>query len=154
MVGQTCLILNETLTPAQFLHCTNITGRSFGTFDHNINGVGFLTGANTLDVAAIGIDQALLTVNVSILTDAYRRIHLEMANILNIEIEASGTQFSANTASQTAFATLFDGNRWMIYKNAVTGILHWDFVGIYLFILPSTNHTLVCTREIHQLSCH
>lgn len=79
LVGQTCLILNETLTPAQFLHCTNITGRSFGSFDHNINGVGFLTGANTLDVAAIGIDQALLTVNVSMLTDAYRRIHLEMA---------------------------------------------------------------------------
>jgi hypothetical protein len=88
LVGQTCLLLNETLTPAEFLNCTHITGRSFGTFDHDINGVGFLTGANTLDVAGIGIDQALLTVNVSMLTDAYQRIHLELA-IANI-VKADG----------------------------------------------------------------
>lgn len=41
---------------------------------------------------------------------------------------AGGTQFAANTESQSTFATLFDGDRWMIYRNALTGVLHWDFV--------------------------
>lgn len=49
-------------------------------------------------------------------------------DILDIEIEAGGTQFSANSDSQTAFATLFDGDLWMIYRNALTDVLHWDFV--------------------------
>lgn len=64
-----------------------MTSRSYGTFDHNINGVGFLTGANTLDVAKIGIDQALLTYNVTLLTDAYRRVHLELQIKNGIKID-------------------------------------------------------------------
>jgi hypothetical protein len=55
-----------------------MTGRSFGSFDRGINGLGTLTGANTLDVAKIGIDQALLTSNVSLLTDAYQRVHSDL----------------------------------------------------------------------------
>lgn len=55
-----------------------MTGRSFGTFGRTINGIGTLTGANTLDVAKIGIDQALLTFNVSLLTDAYQRVHSDL----------------------------------------------------------------------------
>ena len=55
-----------------------MTGRSFDTFSRHINGLGTLTGANTLDVAEIGIDQALLTSNVSLLTDAYQRVHSEL----------------------------------------------------------------------------
>ena len=55
-----------------------MTGRSFGSFGRTINGLGILTGANTLDVAKIGIDQALLTSNVSLLTDAYQRVHSEL----------------------------------------------------------------------------
>lgn len=77
-MGRSCVLLNETLSPAQFLSCNRITGRAYGTFDRNINGVGFLTGANTLDVAAVGIDLALVTANTTLLTDAYRRIHLEL----------------------------------------------------------------------------
>lgn len=88
LVGQTCLLLNDTLIPAQLSHCTIITGRSYGTFDQNINGVGFLTGANTLDVAKVGIDQAILTVNVSMLIDAYRRVHLELT--IKDEVKADG----------------------------------------------------------------
>ncbi|TFK41122.1 polysaccharide lyase family 8 protein [Crucibulum laeve] len=168
LVGQSCLLLNDTLTTVQHSNCTHITGRSYGTFDQNINGVGFLTGANTLDVAKIGIDQALLNVNASMLTDAYRRVHLELTiaeevkadgirpdgsfgqhggilyngnygkdftnDILDLEIEAGGTQFSANAASQNAFATLFDGDKWMIYRNSLTGVLHWDFSVLGRFI--------------------
>lgn len=51
-------------------------------------------------------------------------------DILGIEIEAAGTEFAANSDSQNAFATLFEGDRWMIFRNAVTGVLHWDFVSL------------------------
>jgi hypothetical protein len=54
---------------------------------------------------------------------------LDSANdVLDFEVEASGTQFEASNASRQAFQTLFNGNRWMIYRNALTGVNHWDFV--------------------------
>lgn len=37
-----------------------------------------MTGANALDVCRIGMDQALLTSNTTLLADAYRRSHLEV----------------------------------------------------------------------------
>jgi hypothetical protein len=65
-----------------------MTGRSYGTFGRIINGLGILTGSNALDVAKIGIDQALLTSNVSLLTDAYQRVHSELQ--IKNEIRADG----------------------------------------------------------------
>ncbi len=57
-----------------------MSGRAYATFSRPINGVqgGVLTGANTLDVASIGIDLALLTTNTSLLQDAYDRVHHEV----------------------------------------------------------------------------
>lgn len=59
-------------------NCTRVTARAYGTFNRRINGLGHLTGANTLDVAKIGIDQALFTNNATLLSDAYTRIHNEV----------------------------------------------------------------------------
>ncbi|KAJ6604690.1 polysaccharide lyase family 8 protein, partial [Mycena vulgaris] len=182
LVGMSCLLLNDSLLQTELDHCTTITGRAYGTFDHNINGVGFLTGANTLDVAKIGIDQALLTVNVSMLTDAYRRVHAELVitttvhadgirpdgsfgqhsgilyngnygsahtnDVVDLEVEAGGTQFEATPASQTALATLFDGDRWMIYRNVLTGVLHWDFSVLGRFISFPTADSTQATGSI------
>jgi hypothetical protein len=52
-------------------------------------------------------------------------------DVLDFEVEAGGTQFEASSASRNAFETLFDGNRWMVYRNALTGVNHWDFVSRY-----------------------
>jgi hypothetical protein len=41
---------------------------------------------------------------------------------------AAGTQFAADDTEKSIFATLFDGNKWMIFYNTVTKVLHWDFV--------------------------
>ena len=71
-------MLNDTLTNTQLTNCTNITGRTYGTFGHSVNGLGIATGANLLDTAKIGIDQGLLNFNASIITDAYSRIHNEV----------------------------------------------------------------------------
>ena len=49
-------------------------------------------------------------------------------DVVDLEIEAAQTQFAANTDSQLAFAVLFDGDQWMIFRNSLTGVLHWDFV--------------------------
>lgn len=55
-----------------------MTGRSSDKFGSYINGLGFLTGANTLDVAKIAIYKALLTSSVSLLTDAFQQVHSEL----------------------------------------------------------------------------
>ncbi|OBZ79298.1 Chondroitinase-AC, partial [Grifola frondosa] len=195
LLSQGCLLItNNSLTPTQLSNCTHITGRAYGTFDHNINGVGFLTGANTLDVAKVGIDQALLTTNVSMITDAYMRIHNEVViedaveadgirpdgsfgqhggiiyngnygqvyttDVLGVEIDAGGTQFAAadaGTGSQSAFETLMNGNLWMIYRNVLTGILHWDFSVLGRFISfpvadeQATGSININITEIQQL---
>ncbi|KAJ6519860.1 polysaccharide lyase family 8 protein [Mycena sanguinolenta] len=168
LVAMTCLLLNDTLSTSEFGNCTKITGRAYNTFIVPAKQVGVLTGANALDVAKIGIDLALLTVNVSLLTDAYSRVHSQMvlttpnradgirpdgsfgqhtgiiyngnygtdftSDILDLEVEAGGTQFQESPAGQTAFATLFGGNSWMIYYNALTQVLHWDFSVLGRFI--------------------
>ena len=43
-----------------------------------MNGLGTLTGANTLDAAKIGIDSGLLTSNASMIANGYQRIHNEV----------------------------------------------------------------------------
>ncbi|KAL0951141.1 hypothetical protein HGRIS_007876 [Hohenbuehelia grisea] len=160
LCAQTCLLLGDTLTEHQLNKCTQITGRAYGTFDHNINGVGSLTGANTLDVAKIGIDQGLLTMNESLVADAYRRVHGELVvqhevkadgirddgsfgqhagvlyngnygkvltnNILDLEIPSAGTQFAADASAKNAFILHLDGDSWMIYRNALTVVNHFD----------------------------
>ncbi|RPD57852.1 polysaccharide lyase family 8 protein [Lentinus tigrinus ALCF2SS1-7] len=171
-VGEACLLVGqENLTPTQVSNCTNILDRSFGTFGRNVNGLGFLTGANTLDVAKIGIDSGLLTENATLIADGYQRIHNEVVvqnaikadgiradgsfgqhggiiyngnygkdytnDVLALEIAGAGTQYSAQndgTGSQAAFETLLDGDLWMIYRNVLTNVLHWDFSVLPRFI--------------------
>ncbi|TFK90255.1 polysaccharide lyase family 8 protein [Polyporus arcularius HHB13444] len=171
-VGEACLLVGENnLSPTQVSNCTNILDRAFGTFGRNVNGLGFLTGANTLDVAKIGIDSGLLTSNATLIADGYQRIHNEVVvqnatkadgirvdgsfgqhggiiyngnygkdytnDVLALEIAGAGTQYSAQnagTGSQAAFETLLDGDLWMIYRNVLTNVLHWDFSVLPRFI--------------------
>lgn len=72
LVGQASLLLGDTLSPSQLNHTIYILSRSY-TF----TGMSF-TGANALDVSRIGMDQALLTVNSTLLADAYQRSHVEL----------------------------------------------------------------------------
>jgi hypothetical protein len=43
-------------------------------------------------------------------------------DVLNLEVEASGTQFAANQTSKDAFGTFFNGSAWMIYRNIKTNV--------------------------------
>lgn len=49
-------------------------------------------------------------------------------DVLFLEVQAGGTQFAAADSTKDVFATLIDGDRWMIFRNVITGVLHWDFV--------------------------
>ncbi|KAF8898702.1 polysaccharide lyase family 8 protein [Infundibulicybe gibba] len=160
-VGQVCLLLGDSLTPSELSSCQTMTGRAYATFQTGINGVSAITGANTLDIASVGIDQGLLTSDISLLTDAYGRVHAELTfkqglkadgilhdgsfgqhagilyngnygkdyanDVLNLEIAAADTQFQANDVSKVAFSSLISANQWMIFRNTLTGVLHWDF---------------------------
>jgi hypothetical protein len=77
LVGQICLVLGDALTSAELDGCERVTKRSYGTVAHGVNGWS-LTGANTLDVASVGIDIGLLTRNASLLREAYDRVHQEV----------------------------------------------------------------------------
>jgi hypothetical protein len=52
--------------------------RAYGSFDLYIEGIGYLTGANTLDVARISLNYGLLNDNTSTVAEAYRRVHNEV----------------------------------------------------------------------------
>lgn len=165
-VAETCLLLGkENLDEARLSNCTHMTRRAYGTFQ---SGFDALTGANTLDVARIGIDLALLTDDPSLLADAYNRVHGQLKiqdgvkvdgiqsdgsfgqhrglmyngnygkdfanDILYLEIPAGGTEFSADATAREAFTKLMDADRWMIYRNTDTGVLHWDFSALGRFI--------------------
>ncbi|KAH9037249.1 polysaccharide lyase family 8 protein [Lactarius pseudohatsudake] len=165
LVDESCLLFNASLTPTQFNSCNTISARAYDTF---YEGKSFLTGANILDVAKIGIDLALLTSNTTLIAEAYGRINAEIAiqpgvmvdgikpdgsfgqhggllyngnygkdysnDVLELQIDAAGTQYASDSTSQAAFETLIDGDQWMIYRNVKTNVLHWDFSTLPRFI--------------------
>ena len=77
-LGKVCTLVREGLSESQFNNCNRMLARSYGTFDRSVWGIGYLTGANTLDVAHIALDYGLLNNNATIVADAYRRLHNEV----------------------------------------------------------------------------
>ncbi|KAF7335470.1 Polysaccharide lyase family 8 protein [Mycena venus] len=51
-------------------------------------------------------------------------------DVFNLEICSGGTQFQAAPAAQSVFTTLLLADQWMIFRNTVTNILHWDYTVI------------------------
>lgn len=85
-------------------------------------------------------------------------MHIFSANdVLLLEIIAGGTQFAAGDVTKDAFATLIDADQWMIYRNILTGVLHWDFVGVpgpFTSNLLTYFWCLECPRPIYILPCN
>jgi len=74
------LLLNDTLLATELGNCTHFASRSYAT-------VGGLTGANTLDVSQLGIDQALLTVDPGLLADGYSNARSELRVVSGIKVD-------------------------------------------------------------------
>lgn len=137
LVSQVCLLMNETLSASQLAHCITTTGRTYGAFDGQIDGLSAMTGANALDVARIGVDQALLTYDVSLITDAYRRAHLELQveNGIRIDGIRADESFGKSGLYSIYFqkeATTTDSTlNWFLEQH--TGILYNGNYGPYYF---------------------
>ncbi|KAL1717893.1 polysaccharide lyase family 8 protein [Schizophyllum commune] len=165
LVSQTCLVLGDSLSSSERNSCTHITSRAYATFNAN---EGYLTGANVLDLAKIGADDAMLMKSTTRLTDAYSRVHAQLVysekvkndgvkadgsfqqhggllyngnygnvfakDVMELEINAAQTQFAANQDQLAVFAALLDSDRWMIFNNQKTSIMHWDFSALPRFI--------------------
>ena len=98
---QSCLLLGNTLTSPQLSACIRISLRSYDVFYTKPP-----TGANTLDVASIGVDLALLTNNATLITDAYRRVHSEV--VIQQAIKADGIRPDGGFAQH--LGVLYNGN--------------------------------------------
>ncbi|KAG9097235.1 hypothetical protein FS749_006754 [Ceratobasidium sp. UAMH 11750] len=83
-VGKSCLLLRDELTPTQYGNCTLITARAYTPFFRK-KLPGYVSGANILDIAVVGISAGLLenngTGNATRLMDAYERAHNEVATV-------------------------------------------------------------------------
>ncbi len=75
-VAADCLLLSDVLTSSQRSSCLKFGLRTYGTLG---SGKGYVSGANILGIASISIDAGILNGNTSILSDAYQRVHNEIA---------------------------------------------------------------------------
>jgi len=69
--------LGETLSEAELSKCQHFVARSYRAFRHPIR-INPLTGANALDIAQLGADEALLTTNATQLAEAYGHARAEL----------------------------------------------------------------------------
>ncbi|KAJ6578036.1 polysaccharide lyase family 8 protein [Mycena capillaripes] len=51
-------------------------------------------------------------------------------DVFNLEICSGGTQFEAGDVSKAAFTSLLLADQWMIFRNTITNVLHWDYTVI------------------------
>lgn len=109
MTSQTCLVLNDTLTQDEVDSCARFALRTYGTFDRSVNGLGIMSGANALDVAKIAIDHSLLTYNVSLLTNAYNRVHSEVQ--IKDGVGADGIRADGSFGQYTFYFSSFEEPR-------------------------------------------
>ncbi|KAJ3548404.1 hypothetical protein NM688_g5302 [Phlebia brevispora] len=114
-VGEACLLLGDSLLPTELGNCTKFTGRSFATFETGINGVSAITGANALDIASIGLDEGLLTQNVTLISDAFDRVHAEV--VVQNAVKADGIRADGSFGQHTGI--IYNGNYGKDYANDV-----------------------------------
>jgi hypothetical protein len=118
ILAQVCLLLDKPtapLTPEQIGNCTRIVLRAYGTFDH---GYGFSVGANTLDISKGGIDEGLLIGNLTMLSDAYNRIHREVT--IQTKVKADGIRPDGSFGQHTGL--IYNGNYGKDYLNGVLDV--------------------------------
>jgi hypothetical protein len=80
--GRACLLLRDELTPTEQGNCTLIAARAYAPFYRKAQ-PGYISGANIIDIASIGIVAGLLennrAGNASRIMDAYQRVHNEVS---------------------------------------------------------------------------
>ncbi|KAF9531952.1 polysaccharide lyase family 8 protein [Crepidotus variabilis] len=117
LVGQVCLLLNNSLSTSQSAKCASMTQRSFDFFYHTPQ-PGFLSGANVLDIGKIGIENGLLTLNDTILHDAFFEVHNEMK--IQNAVKSDGIRADGSFGQHAG--VLYNGNYGKDYANDILDI--------------------------------
>ncbi|KAG8969766.1 hypothetical protein FRC03_001111 [Tulasnella sp. 419] len=121
LAGHTCMIMNTNITAAQRQSCITIGERAYAKFDADLNGLGHLTGANTLDVASNSVDMGLLkffgnlTGGEAIVADSYRRAHSEL--VIRTANKADGIRPDGSFGQHEGI--LYNGNYGKDFTNLV-----------------------------------
>jgi hypothetical protein len=80
-VGKSCVLLRDELSPTEYGNCTLMTARAYTPF-FRAKPPGYVSGANIIDMAVVGILAGLLenngAGNASRVADAYQRVHNEV----------------------------------------------------------------------------
>ncbi|KAG8706440.1 hypothetical protein FRC08_001068 [Ceratobasidium sp. 394] len=118
-VGKSCLLLRDELTPTQYRNCTLITARAYTPFFRK-QMPGYVSGANILDMAVVGIAAGLLENNgegnATRLSDAYGRAHNEIATVYFGEGE-DGIKPDASFQQHTGI--IYNGNYGKDFANSI-----------------------------------
>ena len=117
LVGRACVLLGDSLSTDEAAACVRMTARSYARFEVSPT-PGYASGANVLDIARIGVDSGILSGNVTMISDAYRRMHQEQ--VIQSRTKADGI-FPDGSFGQHA-GVLYNGNYGKDYTNAVLDV--------------------------------
>ncbi|KDN46035.1 hypothetical protein RSAG8_04542, partial [Rhizoctonia solani AG-8 WAC10335] len=118
LVGKTCLLLRDELTPTELGNCTAITARAYAPFYRNPQ-PGYVSGANIIDMSSVGISAGLLennrTGNASRIMDAYERVHNE--TVVHDKDLVDGIK--PDGSFQQHIGMVYDGNYGKDFSNSL-----------------------------------
>ncbi|CAE6423852.1 unnamed protein product [Rhizoctonia solani] len=118
LVGKTCLLLRDELTPTELGNCTAITARAYAPFYRNPQ-PGYVSGANIIDMSSVGISAGLLennrTGNASRIMDAYERVHNE--TVVHDKDLVDGIK--PDGSFQQHIGIVYDGNYGKDFSNSL-----------------------------------
>ncbi|KAG8905392.1 hypothetical protein FRB99_009005 [Tulasnella sp. 403] len=123
--GQACILLNSTITPEQRAKCVSMGLRGYGEFGKFIYGLGYLTGANTLDVSSNAVNVGILeayggnqTEGLALIDEAYGRVHNEV--VIQPGVKADGIRPDGSFGQHLGI--LYNGNYGKDYANLVLSL--------------------------------
>ncbi|CAE6446560.1 unnamed protein product [Rhizoctonia solani] len=118
LVGGACLLLRDELTSPEYGNCTLMTARAYAPFYRNPQ-PGFVSGANIIDMATVGIAAGLLennrTGNASRIMDAYQRVHNE--TVVHDKDLVDGIK--PDGSFQQHLGIVYDGNYGKDFSNSL-----------------------------------
>ncbi|KAG9128576.1 hypothetical protein FRC07_000009 [Ceratobasidium sp. 392] len=117
-VGQVCLLLRDELTPTEYGNCTLITSRAYTPFFRDPP-PGYVSGANIIDMASVGVSAGLLENNrkgnTTRVMDAYQRVHDE----ITIHPEDRVDGIKPDGSFQQHAGVIYDGNYGKDFSNSI-----------------------------------
>ncbi|KAG8926354.1 hypothetical protein FRC00_002997 [Tulasnella sp. 408] len=121
---QTVLLLNKTVTDDQRSTAVHMVERGATTFGRFVYGLGYITGANTLDISSnlvnAGIAQALHgnSTGYELISSAYERVHNEV--VVQPAVKADGIRPDGSFGQHVGI--LYNGNYGKDYANLVLSL--------------------------------